>query len=93
MMFSPSIKQSLEKLGASFTHKSTNKCMMDLTQYFKDDFQLPHQKHVLNFLAHCNLEMYPPVMTELVLEYLRAIAEGAPEKVLVPNSNDMIVVE
>ena len=92
MILSPSIRECLKKMGVTITRDFTNTTRMDLTECFKDDFQLPHHKHILSFLAQCNLELYPEAVSQLVKEYLRAVAEGQPDRVLVGNANDIIIV-
>ena len=92
MILSPEIRQCLKNMGVTITRDFTNPTRLDLTEYFKDDFQLPHQRHILGFLAHCNLELYPEAVSQLVKEHLKAIAVGQPDRVLVNYSNDVIIV-
>ena len=92
MTRSPEIRDCLKKMGVTITRDLSNQTMMDLTEYVKNDFQLPNQKHMLSFITHCNLDLYPKALSQLVKEYLRAIAEGQPEKALMRNSNDIIIV-
>lgn len=91
-MRSPEIRDCLKRMGITITGDSTNRTMLDLTEYFKDDFRLPRQRYVLSFLAHCDLDQYPEAVSQLVKEYLRAIAEGQPDKAMICHLNDMIVV-
>ena len=68
MIRGPEIRDCLEKIGITITRFSTNNTMLDLTEYVKNDFQLPHQKkHMLSHLAHCNLELYPEAVSQLYL--------------------------
>ena len=65
---------------------------MDMTECFQDNFQKPHQKGVLNFLTQqADIDVYPPAVGQLAIDYLYSIAEGLPEKVLVPTCHDVIV--
>ena len=91
MMFTPSIRECIDKMGIACT-QSRNEAMLDFTQCFRDNFQHPYQKHILGFIMQVNAEEYPQAVWQVVTDYLRSVAQGGPEKALVPNYHDIIVV-
>ena len=51
----------------------------DLADCFADNFQLPHQRHILDFLTHTKLNRYPPNVEKTCIEYLSSIATEKPK--------------
>ena len=91
ILLTPSIKQTLNKMGISYT-ESRNEATLDFTQCLRDNFQHPYQKHILSFIMGVNAEEYPQAVWQVVMDYLRSVAQGGPEEALVPNFHDMLVI-
>ena len=79
-------------MGVKFSEKACNKGSLDLTQCFRDNFKEVHQRYILSFATQADIEVYPPAIIQLAIDYLRSIAEGVPEKVLVTSTHDILVV-
>ena len=77
--FSDDVTNALTTMGIRYRQLET-KTPFDLTDCFEDDFQLPHQKHILDFLTHTKLNRYPPTIRKTCVEYLSSIATGKPQE-------------
>ena len=62
-----------------------------LAECFKDGFDKPHHKYLLEFVTHINLEHYPPVVAQTCIDYLSSVAKGKPEQYVVPRTTAVIV--
>ena len=76
--FCDDVTSTLAKMGIRY-HAQEIRSSLDLTDCFADDFQLPHQRHLLDFLTHTKLNLYPPIIGRTCIEYLSSIATGKPE--------------
>ena len=77
--FSDDVTDVLTRMGIRYCTQKMNSTF-DLTDCFADDFQFPHQRHILDFLAHTKLNQYPPIIGKTCVEYLSSIATGKPKK-------------
>ena len=90
--FTPQVVQTLDNLGASHTTDSVH-AFVDLTACFMEGFQKPNHKHILEFLIHAKLSRYPPAVAKTCIEYISFIANGKPDKFLIPIPQDRIIIE
>ena len=86
------VTKALDELDVKYNiHKEP--LIFDLSKCFSDMFETPHSQKILDHLVLTRLKDYPPEVSELCTEYLKAIAEpGKPEKYSVVSTSDMIVV-
>ena len=64
---------------------------IDFTKCFRDGFQKPHQKFLLDFMTHTKMVRYPEAVKKLCIDFLRASAVGKPEKYILPFAVALIV--
>jgi hypothetical protein len=82
--------EGLDALGIKYTTEVIYS-ELELTESFRDGFQKPHQKALLEFLTHTRLERYPPTVTQLCIDYFGSVSIGQPEKYAVPITFAFIV--
>ena len=88
---SDSVTDSLDTLGIEYKTESPIYAEIDCTDCFRDEFQKPHQKFILDFMTHTKLERYPPEISRLCIEYLASVAIGKPKQYLIQCSSAFIV--
>ena len=72
---SNSVLESLNSLGIHHEMEIIGGDI-DLTESFKDGFTKSHQKYILDFLTHTEIDRYPPAITQTCIDYLLSIARG-----------------
>jgi hypothetical protein len=82
--------EGLDAVGIKYTTEVLY-VELDLTECFRDGFQNPHQKALLDFLTHTSLERYPPTVSQICIDYLGSVSIGQPEKYVVPYTYAFIV--
>ena len=90
MKLSGSVTDNLNTLGVKYKTESIY-AEMDCTDCFRDEFQKPYQKALLDFMIHTKLERYPPEISQLCIEYLASIATGKPKQYVIQFSTAFIV--
>ena len=76
-------EESPDALGIKYNTKVI--CAeLDLTECFRDGFQKPHQKILLDFITHTRLERYPSAVSQLCIEFLGSIAIGQSKEYVIP---------
>ena len=55
------------------------KATFDLADRFAHNFQLPYQRHILDFLTHTKLNCYSSIVEKTCIEYLSSVATGKPK--------------
>ena len=81
MKLSDSVTDNLDTLGIEYKTELIS-LEMDCTDCFRDEFQKPYQKALLDFMIHVKLERYPPEISQLCIEYLASVAIGKPKQYL-----------
>ena len=90
MRFSDVVMDNLRILGIEFETELID-AELDLTQCFRDGFQKPHQRFLLDFITQTKVDHYPTAVFQLCVEYLRTEAIGKPDKYIIPFSVAFIV--
>ena len=90
LKFSSSITESLDGLDISY-EMDTVDGVVDMSECFKDGFDKPHHKYLLEFVTHTKLERYPPVIAQTCIDYLSSVAKGKPEQHMVPRTTAVII--
>ena len=72
--FAPSVISVLDSMKYKYTVTSS-KYTIDISQCIKDNFQLPHQRQLLDFLCQTKLKQYPTEVLEECIAYFVAIAD------------------
>ena len=57
---------------------------VNATESFKDDFQKPKHKFLLDFFAHTKLIRYPPEIAKLCIDFVASVAVGKPDQYIIP---------
>ena len=68
------VVENLDKLGIDYKIELIDG-ELDLTECFRNEFQKPHQKSLLNFIASTNLSNYPDAVTKLCKDYLKSMCK------------------
>lgn len=87
-MFTPSIIAALDTINSKYT-VLLNESIINISQHIEDNFQLPHQRQVLDFIIHAKLNQYPPQVREECIAYLVSIAD---DEHLIKHETDTIIV-
>ena len=90
LKLSDSVTDNLDALGVEYKTESIY-AEMDCTDSFRDEFQKPYQKALLDFMIHTKLERYPPEISQLCIEYLASVAIGKPKQYIIQFSSAFIV--
>ena len=90
MKFSDVAMETLDSLGIEYTMESIDG-EMDFTECFRDRFQKPHQRFLLDFMTHTKTERYPEEISQLCIEILSSAAIGKPDRYIIPFSVAFIV--
>lgn len=92
--FSESALENLDKLGIKYKVEMIGG-EFDLTECFRDEFQKPYQKCILEFITHTKIERYPPTVSHTCMDYLTSIANGngKPKQYTMPFAVALIVIE
>ena len=90
LKLSDSVIETLDKLGIKY-EVDMIEGENDLTECFKDGFQKPHQKYVLDFITHAKMDRYPTAVVQTCIDYLSSVANGKPEQYRVPRVTAFIV--
>ena len=90
MKFSDIATDTLDTLGIEYTIELIDG-ELDFTECFRDGFQKPHQKFLLDFMTHTKTEQYPLEISKLCVEFLASAAMGKPEQYIIPFSVAFIV--
>ena len=72
--FAPSVISVLDSMKYKYTVTSS-KYTLDISQCIKDNFQLPHQRQLLDFLCQTKLKQYPTEVLEECIAYFVAIVD------------------
>ena len=88
--FSDIAMETLDSLGIEYTMESIDG-ELDFTECFRDQFQKPHQRFLLDFMTHTKTERYPPEISQLCVEFLSSAAIGKPDRYIIPFSVAFIV--
>ena len=73
--------EAMKNQGVQFTEESYT-YTLDFTTCFKDNFQQPVQKNVLDFLLQSRLKFYPERVIKTIIAYMNSISKGKPERAL-----------
>ena len=79
----------LDHLGIKYEVSSVEGAN-DMTESFKDNFQQPRHKYLLDFVTHTKMDRYPPVVAQTCIDYLSSVAQGKPEQYKVPRMTFII---
>ena len=90
LKFSDSVIETLDNLGIKY-EMDLIEGENDLTECFKDGFQKPHQKHILEFITHTRMDCYPPAVAQTCIDYLSSVAKGKPKEHKIPRVTAFIV--
>ena len=90
MKFSDAATENLDTLGVEYSTELING-ELNFTKCFRDGFQKPHQRFLLDFMTHTKVERYPPEISQLCVEFLASAAVGKPEQYIIPFSVAFIV--
>ena len=90
MKFSDAAIDNLDTLGIKYETELVDG-ELDFTESFRDGFQKPHQKFLLDFMTHAKMGRYPPAISQLCVEYLASAAIGKPKQYIIPFSVAFIV--
>ena len=83
MKLDDSVMENLSELGIPYKVESIAG-ELDFTECFKDNFQKPGQKFLLDFLAHTKLIRYPPEIGKLCIDFIASVAVGKPDRYIMP---------
>ena len=83
MKFDDSVMESLSELGFPYKVEMIAG-ELDFTECFKDNFQKPAQKFLLDFITRTKLIRYPPEITKLCIDFIASVAVGKPERYIMP---------
>ena len=89
MIFPDSVIESLKKLGIPYDTELIPG-ELDFTECFKDGFQKPHQKFLLDFMTHAKMIRYPPEISQVCIDFLSSASIGKPLKYIIPFSVALI---
>ena len=90
MKFSNTATDTLDTLGIEYRTELIDG-ELDFNECFRDGFQKPHQKFLLDFMTHTKTERYPLKISQLCVEFLASAAIGKPEQYIIPFSVAFIV--
>ena len=84
VIFGQELEAALKQLGIAYSDEKIVG-RLDLTQCFKDGFQKPDQKRVLDFIAQTRFCNYPPAVAQVCIQYLEAICseQGKPDEYVI----------
>jgi hypothetical protein len=82
--------EGLDALGIKYTTEVIYS-EFDLTESFRDGFQKPHQKALLDFMTQTRLERYPPTVSQFCIDYFSSVSIGQPKKYILPITYAFIV--
>lgn len=85
------IVSALQKMSTKYKVLKQS-LMFDLTKCFQERFETQYSQQILDHLTLVKLSDYSPKVSEACVEYLRAIAEGKPDKYLITSVCDMIII-
>ena len=83
MKLDDSVMESLSELGIPYKVEFVPG-ELDFTESFKDDFQKPKHKFLLDFVAHTKLIRYPPEIGKLCIDFIASVAVGKPDRYIMP---------
>ena len=90
MIFPESIFENLNNLGIHYESQLIDG-ELDLTECFKEGFKEPHQRFLLDFIAHTKLQRYPEEFSQVCIDYTESVAVGKPEHYIIHFSAAFIV--
>ena len=90
MQLDDTVTENLDKLGIAYQIEMIDG-EIDFTECFRDGFQTPYQKFLLDFMTHTKMVRYPEAVKKLCIDFLRASAVGKPEKYILPFAVALIV--
>ena len=91
LKFTGSVVEHLNQLGLAHRTEVLHG-ELDLTEFFKDGFQKPHQKSFLEFLTLNKMSLYPEAVSKVCIDYLKSECLGEkPGRYLVPFTYDIII--
>lgn len=83
----PSVLSVLDSMKSNYSVTS-HKVDIDLSHCINNNFQLPGQHHVLNFICQTKLKCYPSQVQDECIAYFNAIAD---DRNCVTHIADMII--
>ena len=86
------VLEVLSQLGLSHT-VSREPVSFNLTSPLSENFQSPESLMLLDHLVFCRLSDYPPEVLQLVVEFLRTIAQTNGSQTTVSSVSDMIAIQ
>ena len=85
MKFDDSVMESLSELGIPYKVEMVAG-ELDFTECFRDDFQKPSQKFLLDFITRTKLIRYPPEITKLCIDFIASVAVGKPDQYIMQSA-------
>ena len=89
----PSVTSFLDKMEVTYTMETPSKLPLDMTQCFKEEFNSPSHRIVVDFISQTKMAQYPASVFQVSIDYLYSIAEGKPDQVVVDHAVQWLVVK
>ena len=80
-------------MEVTYTMETPSKLPLDMTQCFKEEFNSPSHRIVVDFISQTKMAQYPASVFQVSIDYLYSIAEGKPDQVVVDHAVQWLVVK